>query len=75
VRPATGPATPVVEISKSAKGPFRRLKAPRTSPTGYLRRGAAAKLRYRMTWTNPGGHPLPSRVAGAGHAIRYREKP
>ncbi len=71
VRPARRRERAVVEVARSAKGPFKRLKRVRTNRVGYfrfqLRRGRAAKLHYRLRWR---GHS--SRIAKAGRRIRYR---
>ncbi len=40
-----------------------------------MRRGQAAKLRYRTTWPAPNGETFASRTASAGKRIAYREKP
>ena len=72
VRPARGRARPLISVSRSAKGPFRRLRAARTNSAGYyrfeLRRRGAARLRYRASWRD-----LRSRVARPGRPIAYRE--
>jgi len=79
VRPARGRVTPVVAVSKSSRGPFVRASGARTNASGYYRfvfkRANAAKLRYRATWTSPSRQRFTSRVATAGKAITYREKP
>jgi hypothetical protein len=73
VRPANGRTRVVVEIA----GRGAVVRRPATNPAGYyrfvLRRGGAARLRYRATWTAPDGEELQSRVASAGRPIKYHE--
>ncbi|MGI8749312.1 MAG: hypothetical protein ACR2J6_01975 [Thermoleophilaceae bacterium] len=73
VRPARGRVRPVTSVSRSAKGPFRRLRTARTNPAGYYRFGVlrrcASRLRYRASWRK-----LRSRVARPGRRIAYRER-
>ncbi len=76
-RPASGPTTTAIQVSPSAKGPFKALRRTRTNATGYfrfqLKRGGAAAQRYRMTWKSPSGATFRSRVAAPGRVIKYRE--
>ncbi len=71
VRPARGRARAVISVSRSAKGPFKRLRSVRTNSAGYYRfvtrRKGASGLRYRASWKR-----FQSRVAQPGRAIRYR---
>jgi hypothetical protein len=73
VRPATGRTRAVVEIA----GPGTVVGRPATNASGYyrfvVRRGGAARLRYRASWTAPDGTTLQSRVAAAGRPIKYHE--
>lgn len=72
VRAARGRVRPRVSVSRSAKGPFRRLRSARTNGAGYyrfdVRRRGAARLHYRASWRG-----FASRVARPGRRIRYRE--
>jgi hypothetical protein len=76
VRPATGRARAIVEIASGA-GAGAVVGRPLTTTTGYyrfvVRRGNAASLRYRASWTDPEGETLSSRVATSGRPIKYRE--
>jgi len=71
VRPG-GRSRAVVSVSRTAAGPFKRLRAVRTNAAGYylftVRRRGASKLRYRAT-----AKQFQSRVAIPGRRIRYRE--
>jgi len=73
VRPASGRTRLVVQNARSGAA----LARPRTNAAGYyrfvLRRGGAANLRFRATWTADGGETLRSRVAAAGRPIKYHE--
>jgi Cellulase (glycosyl hydrolase family 5) len=72
-RPANGRARVAVGTSRSAAGPFKRLRTVRTNAAGYyrfdVRRRGAAKLHYQASWKR-----FASRVATAGKRVRYREK-
>jgi hypothetical protein len=52
------------------------LVGPRTNDRGYyrftVRRGGAAKMRFRAEWTDGAGVVLRSRLAAAGRPIKYR---
>jgi hypothetical protein len=72
VRPAEGR----VRVEVTASG--ARVGRPLTNAAGYyrfrLRRGGAARLRYRAEWTDPDtDETMRSRVASAGRPIAYRE--
>ncbi len=71
--------TRVALLAARKGGKFKRIGSPRTNASGYfrvrVRRGQAAKLRYRTTWASPNGETFPSRTATAGRRIKYREKP
>jgi hypothetical protein len=73
VRPAAGRTRAVVEIA----GRGAVVRRPATNASGFyrfvLRRGGAARLRYRASWTAPDGETLRSRVASAGRPIKYHE--
>ena len=73
--------TQVALFAARKGGKFVRIGSPRTNASGYfklrVRRGQAAKLRYRTTWASPNGETFPSRTAAAGRKIGYlkfREK-
>jgi hypothetical protein len=77
VRPATGPTRPTVTVAGGALA-GTDVGRPLTNAAGYfrfnLRRAAAARLRYRASWTDPAtGETAQSRVAAPGRVIRYRE--
>ena len=71
VRPARGRVRAVVQVARSAKGPFRTLRRVRTNRAGYfrfeVRRAGASRLSYRLRWKR---HT--SRVAKAGRRIKYK---
>ncbi len=78
VRPANF-RTRVALFAARKGGRYVRIGSPRTNASGYfklrVRRGQAARLRYRTTWASPNGETFPSRTAVAGRKIKYREKP
>ena len=72
VRPAEGR----VRVEVTASG--ARVGRPLTNASGYyrfkVRRGGAARLRYRAEWTSPDtDETMRSRVASAGRPIAYHE--
>ena len=78
VRPSNA-RTQVALFAARKGGTFARIGTPRTNASGFfklrVRRGQAAKLRYRTTWPAPNGETFASRTAAAGKKIAYREKP
>ncbi|HEX5910244.1 MAG TPA: hypothetical protein VFY44_07100 [Thermoleophilaceae bacterium] len=78
VRPSNA-RTQVALFAGRKGGQLVRIGSPRTNASGYfkvrVRRGQAAKLRYRFTWPAPNGETFASRTASAGKKIAYREKP
>ena len=79
VRPADGRTTATIATAPRAGRPFAAARRVTTNHAGYfrvrLRRGGAARLRYRIDWRSPSGSVLRSRVASAGRRIRYRADP
>ncbi|HYI36776.1 MAG TPA: hypothetical protein VEX39_09245 [Thermoleophilaceae bacterium] len=67
--------TQVALFAARKGGRFARIGSPRTNASGYfkvrVRRGQAARLRYRTTWASPNGETFPSRTAAAGKKIGY----
>jgi hypothetical protein len=79
VRPAEGSTMATITTSPGVGRPFVAAMRVSTNPSGYfrvhLRRGGAARMRYRIEWTGPAGTVLRSRVARAGRRIRYLPDP